>query len=374
MNIKYVVALNEQEKSELIELTSYGKHSARKLKRANLLLLAAAGKQDKEIASLLKVSTSTIFRTKKRFVEEGLEFALNESGRAGCPKKLDEASDKLLTMIACSEPPKGRSRWTLSLIADKYIALVEDTEGLTVSIETIRRQLKNNELKPWQKKMWCVGKLNAEYIARMEHVLEVYSRPYNPKEPIVNFDEAGKQLVADVNPSKRIKSGQPERIDYEYKRVDVANLFMFYECHTGWRKVKPTKNKKASDFAHCMKDLVDTYYPNVEQIHVVMDNFTTHTEGALYTAFEPAEARRILSKLTFHFTPKHASWLNKVEVEIGVMNRQCLDRRIDSWEKLCSELEAWEAQRNQEKASMNWQFDMEAARKKFTKAYSSLLT
>ena len=369
MNIKYVVELSEDERDTLKALMSKGKESARKLKRAQLLLLADDGKQDKEIVELLHTSTSTIYRTKKRFVEEGLSEALNEGSRAGCPRKLDAISDALLTAIACSNPPEGCGRWTLSLIADEFVAL---TEGEPVSVETIRRQLKNNDLKPWQKKMWCVGEMNAEYIARMEHVLELYSRPANPDEPLINFDEAMKQLVADIKPPTQAKPGQAPREDYEYKRVAVANLFMFYDCHRGWRKVKATEHKKAEDFAHCMKDLVDIHYPGAKKIHVVMDNFGTHTEAALYKAFAPEEARRLLTQLQFHYTPKHASWLNKVEIEIGVMNRQCLKQRLPTWEKLRSELDAWEKRRNEEKASIRWQFDIEAAREKFTKAYAKL--
>ena len=149
MNIKYVVALSFEEKNELIALTFKGKCSARVLRRVNLLLLANDGKQDKEISELLNVSTSKIFRTKKKFVEDGLTAAINEGSRSGCPRKLDEVSDALLTMIACSKPPKGCAKWTLSLIAQKFVVLHEDTK---VSIETIRRQLKDNDLKPWQKK------------------------------------------------------------------------------------------------------------------------------------------------------------------------------------------------------------------------------
>ena len=144
---------------------------------------------------------------------------------------------------------------------------------------------------------------------------------------------------------------------------------MFYDGHRGWRKAKATSHKKAEDFAQCMKDLVDEHYPDAKKIHVVMDNFCTHKAGSLYKAFPPKEALRILNRLEFHYTPKHASWLNKVEIEIGVMNRQCLNQRIPDWETLHSELKAWEERRNDEGASIDWQFDVDAAREKFTRAY-----
>ena len=369
MNIKYVVALNEKEITSLCELTSKGITAARILKRANILLMSNVGKQDKFIAETLKVSTSTIFRTKKRFVEFGLEEALSEGKRPGFPRILDANQEALLISLACTKPPEGCARWTLSLIAEQFVTLC-DVE--TVSIETLRRRFKENDLKPWQRKMWCVGKMNADYVAQMEHVLDLYAKPENVAEPVVNFDEAMKQLVSDITPPSRAKPGQPARQDYEYKRVSVANIFLFFDRHRGWRKAKTTTNKKAVDFAHCMKDLVDEHYPTAQKIHVVMDNYGTHKAGSLYKAFKPEEALRILNRLEFHYTPKHASWLNMVEIEIGNMNQQCLDRRIADWETLNSELAIWEARRNKSFATINWMFDVDKARGKLTRAYENL--
>lgn len=370
MNIKYVVALNEDEKISLTQLLSKGKASARMLKRANILLMSDKRKyKDKEISAVLNVSTSTIYRTKKRFVEEGLVEALNEGARQGMPRKLDANQEALLISLACTKPPKGCARWTLSLIAEKFI-LLSDVEP--VSVETIRRRFKENDLKPWQKKMWCVGKMNADYVAQMEHILDLYAQPKNVKQPIVNFDEAMKQLVSDITSPSQTKRGQVARMDYEYKRVSVANIFMFFDRHRGWRKAKATSTKKANDFAQCMKELVDEHYPEAEKIHVVMDNYGTHKAGSLYKAFKPEEALRILNRLEFHYTPKHASWLNMVEIEIGNMNQQCLDRRIPSWDELKSELEAWEKRKNNAGDTINWMFNVDSARKKLTRAYEAL--
>jgi len=370
MNIRYIVELSEEEKDELTHLTCKGKVSARMLKRANILLMSDRRKhQDKEISEALNVSTSTIYRTKKNFVEEGLSHALNEGARPGMPRKLDANQEALLIALACSQPPEGLCRWTLNLIADKFISL-SDVE--VVSTETIRRRFKENDLKPWQKKMWCVGKMNADYVAQMEHILDLYARAENPAQPVVNFDEAMKQLVSDIAPSTAVKPGQAARMDYEYKRVSVANIFMFFDRHRGWRKAKATATKKAVDFAQCMKELVDEHYPDAEKIHVVMDNYSTHKAGSLYKAFKPEEALRILNRLEFHYTPKHASWLNMVEIEIGNMNQQCLDRRIPSWDKLQSELAAWEKRKNDEGATIKWMFNVDAAREKLTRAYEQL--
>lgn len=369
MNTKHVVELSEAEANNLLELTGKGSTAARVLKRANILLMSNKGYQDKEVVKALGVSTSTIFRTKKKFVTYGVDEALTEGKRPGMPRKLNGKQDALLVAVECSKPPKGSGRWTLNLLAQEFMML---SDAEPVSIETVRRRLKENDLKPWQHKMWCVGKMNADYIAHMEHVLDVYARPENPAEPVVNFDEAMKQLVADITPATRPKPGQAGRQDYEYKRVSVANIFMFFDRHRGWRKAKATPNKKSEDFAQCMKELVDDHYPDAVKIHVVMDNYATHKAGSLYKAFAPEEAMRILNRLEFHFTPKHASWLNMVEIEIGNMNQQCLNQRMPTWEMLHSQLAAWEERRNEAKASINWMFNVDDARDKLTRAYGEL--
>lgn len=367
---KYKVILNTDEQTELNLITTQGKHSVRKIKRAQTLLMSHAQiYRDEDIAESLSLSLSTIYRTKRYFIEYGLEEALNDEPRSGQPRKLDANQEALLIATACSEPPKGRCRWTLSLLGEQLISL---TQLDTISSETIRQRLKDNDLKPWQKKMWCIGKLDAAYIARMEHILDLYAEPSDIKRPVVNFDETGKQLVEHVNAPKPMKLGQVAKEDYEYQRAGVTNIFMFFDRHRGWRKAKVTDYKKSVDFAECMRELVDIDYPDADIIRVVLDNFGTHNEASLYKAFPPDEARRILRRLEFHFTPKHASWLNMAEIEIGTMNQQCLDRRIPNKELLIDELAHWENQRNEEKASIDWMFNVDAARKKLDKAYTKL--
>ncbi|MGL5291084.1 MAG: helix-turn-helix domain-containing protein, partial [Vibrionaceae bacterium] len=186
MNYLYRVELTPDERDQLTQMLSKGQHSARKLKRANLLLLADGHlHSDTEISTLLHVSTSTIYRTKRRFVEYGLEFALAEGYRPGQPKMLDAKEDAMLVTIACTTPPQGRSRWTLSLLANQFLAL---TDVDSISLETVRQRLKKNELKPWQQKMWCIGTMDADYIAQMEHVLDIYAEEADENYPVVNFD------------------------------------------------------------------------------------------------------------------------------------------------------------------------------------------
>ena len=371
MNIKHLVELNDAEEKQLQELTSKGKVSARKIKRAQILLMADRRQYtDNEINNVLKVSSSTIYRVKRRFVEDGLDFALEEGLRSGQPRKLNANQEALLVSIACSKPPKGCAGWTLELLTQEFMVLIDDENP--VSIETIRRRLKENELKPWQKKMWCLANMNAEYIAQMEHILDIYAEPADIKRPLINFDEAMKQLVSEVTPPVPMKPKHPQKQDYEYKREGMANIYLFFDRHNGWRKTKVTESKKAADFAHCMKDLVDIHYPQAEVIRVVMDNYNTHRAASLYKTFPAQEARRIMKKLEFHYTPKHASWLNMVEIEIGNMNQQCLDRRMGDRDFLIQELEAWESRRNQKNATIDWMFNVDAARKKLNRAYEKL--
>ncbi len=370
MQVRYRVVLTEAERDYLERFTGQGKPSARAMKRAQVLLLADGGsRQGVEIVEALGVSSSTVYRVKRDFVEYGLAAALSEGSRSGQPRKTEAHEDALLVSIACSTPPAGRCRWTLSLLAARWVAL---TDMEAVSLECIRQRLKANQLKPWQRKMWCLGQLDAAYIAQMEQILDVYAEPFCPERPLVNVDEAGKQLVGEVQAGRPMTPGQVSKVDYEYERKGVANIYLCFDRHRGWRHAKVTKTKKAADFAELMRELVDVHYPDAECIRVVLDNLNTHRPASLYRAFPAPEARRVLRKLAFHYTPKHASWLNMVEIEIGNMNQQCLDRRIDSMDLLQSELAAWQQQRNEEKASINWMFDVDQARTKLHRAYDKL--
>ncbi len=369
MNVRYRVDLSQAERSELTALLSGGKHASRKLKRAQILLAAEAGASDGEIATSIGVGDSTVYRTKRRFVEGNLEAALSERPRPGAARKLTGKEEALLVATACANPPQGRARWTLQLLAD---AVVKLTEHESVSRETVRRRLSENSLKPWRKDMWCIPKVDAEYVARMEDVLDLYGEAPDPKRPVVCFDESPNQLIGEARQPIPAEPGQLERYDFEYRRNGTVNLFVFLDAHRPWRKVKLTARRTAVDFAACMRELSDVHFPEAERIRVVLDNLSTHKPSALYTAFPPAEARRVLRRLEFHYTPKHASWLNMVEIEIGVLRSQCLDRRIATREHMVSEIAAWEHQRNDSGARINWMFSAEQARTKMARAYPKI--
>jgi transposase len=366
MNVRYRVELSQAEREQLTGLLSGGKHPARRLKRAQILLAADAGASDEDIAIGVAVGGSTIYRTKLRFVEGNLEAALSEEPRPGAARKLTGKEEALLVATACSTPPEGRARWTLELLAD---AMVKLTEHADLSRETVRRRLAENDLKPWRKDMWCIPRVDGSYVARMEDVLDLYAEVPDPKRPVVCFDESPTQLIGEVRQPIPAKPGQLERYDCEYRRNGTVNLFVFLDAHRPWRRVKVTDQRAACDFAECMRELVDIDYPEADQVRVVLDNLSTHSSGALYDTFPAPEARRILRHLEFHYVPKHASWLNMVEIEIGVLRSQCLDRRIDERGYLVSEIAAWVRQRNAQAAPIKWMFTTERARTKLARAY-----
>jgi len=370
VNVKHIVELTKEERKTLASMLVGGRQGVRRLRRARTLLLADAGKTTSQICEALSTSTSTVYRTKKRFVDGGIDHALNEKRRPGAARKLDGSEVALLVATTCSSPPDGRSRWTLQLLADKMVVLTDHDE---ISAATIGRRLKENELKPWQKRMWVIPSVDAYFVAAMENVLELYTEPACDRRPVVCFDETPVQLIGDTRTAIAAQPGSSLRVDYEYRRNGVANLFVFFDVHRPWRHVKVTQQRRAVDFAHCMRDLVDVHYPEAEKIRVVLDNLNTHAPASLYKAFTPLEARRILRRIEFHHTPKHASWLNMVEIEIGVLTRQCLDRRIPDIELLRFQVEAWMDQRNESGATIEWMFDLEAARTKLERGYPEIV-
>jgi hypothetical protein len=208
----------------------------------------------------------------------------------------------------------------------------------------------------------------------MEDVLELYAELYDARHPKVNFDEKSVQLIAETRTALPAHPGQPARIDYEYQRNGTANLFVMCEPQAGWRHVVVTERRTKHDFAHQMKWLVDERYPDAEVIRVVLDQLNTHRPASLYDTFPAAEARRIRKKLEFHYTPKHGSWLNMAEIELSVLQRQCLDRRLPDLATLTQEVHAYERNRNTQRATIDWQFTIQHARTKLLRLYPSLST
>ena len=219
--------------------------------------------------------------------------------------------------------------------------------------------------------MWCIPEASAAFVACMEDVLDQYEQPYDPKRPLVCFDEGLKQLIEETRMRRKAKPGQIERYDYEYKRHGVRNLNLYFEPLAGRRMVKITERHTMQDFAHCMQWLVDELYPHVDVIRLVMDNLNTHKPAALYETLPPTEALRILKKLEFHYTPKHGSWLNMAEIELSVYSRS-LPQHVPSETMLSLNVDAITNKRNQNDKTVNWQFRTADARIKLINLYPSI--
>lgn len=202
-------------------------------------------------------------------------------------------------------------------------------------------------------------------------MIQTYMLPYDPKYPVVCFDEASKQLFGEVRALRRPRRSSPAQMDYEYERKGVCHQLLMCEPLRGWRHVKVTTRRTRRDYAACVRELVDVYYPGVEKIRLVQDNLNTHDGASLYEAFRPEQARRLLDKIEWHYTPKHGSWVNMAETEIGIMNGQCLNRRLDSQELIATEVAAWEDKRNAQEARIHWTFTLAVARQKLRKLYPS---
>lgn len=369
---RYIVSLSSDEREKLKKMLAGGRNGVRKLTRARILLKADEGLNDQAISQALDIGISTIKRLRKRFVEEGLEALKHRPSRRNYTRKLDGQAEAHLIALACSQPPAGYASWSLRLLADKLVEVAQ-LELESISYETVRRVLKQNELKPWQKQQWVIPpKANAEFVYRMEEILDLYALSFDPDYPLVCFDESSKQLIAETRRPLPMSPGQVARFDYEYKRKGVRNLFLFFAPLAGWRHVKVTMRRTKKEWATCMKELVDCHFPQALAIRLVQDNLNTHNPAALYEFFQPAEAKRILDRLEFHFTPKHGSWLNMAETEFSVLMRQCLNRRIPDEDTLIQEVTAWQEARNRVTSTINWRFTTDDARIKLKRLYPKI--
>jgi len=371
---KYVVRLDAEERDRLTELIHKGKRSAQLLTKARILLKAdvsdaGEGWSDSAIAQALDTSIATIERTRRQLVEEGFEAVLTRkyNPKSARPRIFDGAAEAKLIALTLSPAPDGFARWTLRLLEEKVVELhiVE-----RASDNTIGRTLKKNALKPHLRQQWVIPPdASAAFVAGMEDVLEVYHRPHDPERPLVCLDESSKQLIVETRTPIPAKPGQVERHDYEYQRNGVANLFMMFAPLEGWRHVKVTDRHTAIDYAHVLRELSDVHFPGAAKIVLVQDNLNTHKPASLYEAFPAAEARRLVERFEWHYTPKHGSWLDMAESELGVLASQCLDRRIDNQKNLAHQVSAWQDHRNIRHAKANWQFTTENARVKLKRLY-----
>jgi hypothetical protein len=229
--------------------------------------------------------------------------------------------------------------------------------------------VKKNEVKPWQVQQWCIPKAGARFVAKMEDVLEVYARPYDPENPVICVDEKSKELHAEVREPIAVHCGQARKQDAEYYREGTVNLFLWVEPLAGRRGVKVTDRRCSVDFAELLRDLSDALYPTAQKLLLVVDNLNTHGPHCLYERFAPAEARRLAQRFEWHYTPEHGSWLNIAECELSVMARQCTKRRIASAQRLREEWAAWQTARNAQATKLNWHFTTHDSRLKLRRLY-----
>ncbi len=373
-HLKYRINLSKEQRQELIEISKNGTKAAKQVNHAQVLLMsddnAVEGRwRDENISQALNMHINTVAGIRKKFVLEGIQPALQRKPREGSPTppKLDGKQEAHLIAICCSDPPLGRVRWTIQLLAKE---LVSRKIVISISRETVRNTLNQIELQPWKTERFCIPEEDLpRFIAQMENVLDVYSAPPEPNIPLICMDEASIELTGDLYPSIPAKPGQAKKEDYHYERNGVAAIFMFVDPIKGWRRVSSRPQRTRLDWAEEIKQLLDEDYPDAPRVKLVCDNLNTHHIGSLYHAFPAETAHRLARRLTIHHTPRNGSWLNIAETELSVLSQQCLDRRISRADLLKTELAAWQKERNQEHAKVKWQFTTADARIKLHHLY-----
>ncbi len=347
---KYIVRLSSEEREQLSDFIHSGKRSAQLLTKARILLKAdvseaGEGWSDGKIADALDTSVANVERTRRQLVEEGFEAVLTRkyNPNSAPPRIFDGVAEAKLIALACG-PARREGRRTEHRRESQR--------------QHDRADAQKNILKPHLKQQWVIApsfdrlrmSASAGFVANMEDVLEVYQRPHDPLRPVVCLDETSKQMIIETRAPVPAAPGRKVRHDYEYERNGVTNLFMMFAPLEGWRHVKVTDRHAAIDYAHALKDLSDTHFPDAAKIVLVQDNISTHTTASLYAAFPAAEARRLAERFEWHYTPKHGSWLDMAESELGVLATQCLDRRIPDKLKLIEEVAGWQDNRNRHHA------------------------
>jgi transposase len=333
--------------------------SAREICRAHALNLRSKGYTAAEVADILEITPRTVINITNTYEEGGLERALKDDPRPGAVPKFDDRIKAKIVAVVCTDPPKGFDRWTLELLKERV-----QRDGIVESIskETIRVILQEHDLKPWQQDMWCIPELDAEYITRMESLLDVYELPYNPKQPVVCVDEKPVQLVADKRDPIPVKEGTNKKVDYEYVRNGSANVFCGVEPLKGAYFNKVTETKSGAEFAAFLSE-IESSYPDAKKITLILDNFSSHTVKPLLETFGESEGQRIWNRFDVMYTPKHASWLNQAEIAIGMYSRQCLGGgRIGDLINLTKKTKAWNRYANRKRVIIQWNFTKEDAR------------
>ena len=369
---KYAVRLTEKEREELGSIVSKGKSASRTIKRAHVLLRLDSNANVKcaidELHKVLGISRNTVNNILKDYQRRGIECIYRKKrDTPPAEGKITGDVEAHLIALACHAPPEGYCKWTLRLLSER---MVQMNYIDSISHTTVGKILRENSLKPHLVEQWCIPKeQSADFAACMEDVLEVYSRPYDERYPVVCMDEKPLQLLGEARKGRRKSNGAMIQ-DSEYVRNGTCSIFLFTEPLAGFRHAKALEHRTKADWAGQMKWLADEIYPDAERIIMVCDNLNTHDKSSFYEAFQPAEALRLAKRFEFHYTPKHGSWLDIAEIELSALSKQCLGkRRIDNLEDLNAELEKWHTDRNNRQKGVDWQFTNEEARVKLKHLY-----
>ena len=325
-----------------------------------------------DIANASGACVATVVDTLKKYCSSGLEAAIkptrNPNSDTARLKATGDVEAKIIAK-ACTAPPEGYARWTVTLLTKESAVILEEK----LSRASIGRVMQRNELKPHLTSYWCIPPSeDGDFVAAMEDVLDIYQRPYDPENPLWCMDEKPYQILDDSRKPLPMRPGDITKVDSEYERNGTVSVFCFIQPHTGRieHSVEPTRT--AVDWAEKIQYLVDVIEPEAKRITLVMDNLNTHKPGSLYKAFPPKEAKRILDRLDIHYTPKHGSWLDMAEIGINIMTRECLNRRIPDIESLRKELKAWNDAYAKNPSPVNWQFKTSDSRIKLKKLYPDI--
>lgn len=360
--------LSREDRKTADAVRSKGESSARQVNRAHILLSLDRLVPEAQIMAVLGVGRTAVWRTRAAYREGGLSLALYDVQRSGRPPKYATDVEAKITALACSQAPVGSARWTLERL---HAAAIQEPGLSHISVATIGRMLKKNCLKPWRKVMWCIAALTLEYRKRMYHLLGLYARLEKKQEPVVCVDEKSLQILTHSRAPMPMRPGRPRKEDYEYERRGTVNLFVAVEPKAGLRTVVVTERRGKADFVGFIQTLLDTAYKQVKCLHVVLDNLNTHFKKAFVDVLGEHQAAQVLRRVRFHYTPKHASWLNMAEIEIGVLTRQCLATRFATRQDLERSVKAWQERRNEQRSPLEWTFTRQKADAKLARHYVS---
>ena len=365
MSSRTPVQLTKKDFNEVCRIIKGG-GVGRQFSRALALKMKHLNYSNMETAEVVGMTPKTVINICQSYQKGGLVSALNDNPRPGQPIKFDDRIKSRIIAIVCSEPPEAFDRWTLELLQEKVVL---DKIVSSISKEKLRIILHEHDIKPWQYTMWCVPNLNKEFIEKMEDVLDVYESPRDDSRPVICIDEKPVQLLSDVREGLPVREGCSRKVDYEYKRKGMANVFMGLEPKKGVFQARVTENRTGREFAKYLS-FIERRYLKARSIDLVMDNLNTHRQESLIRLYGEKEGRRIWGRFKVHYTPSHGSWLNQAEIAIGMYSRQCLGYgRIGDIKDLRKKTKAWERIINRKNIIIQWKFNKEEARKKFKYDY-----